>query len=358
LCRHGRKDKQDFNSKILALIFDMQLTYQPYQLLLKHPFTIAKFSRTSTPLMLVQISHEGQTGYGEASMVPYMGESHQSASEFLNKLDISRFVYPFDYEAIVHYLDSIAPGNPAIKAAIDIALHDLDGKLQNQPCWKLLGSDPAKMPVTSYTIGIDTKAVIIQKVKEAEGLKVIKVKLGRDSDKELIQTIRSHTDVPLYVDANQGWTDRKQSLDLIYWLKEQGVQLIEQPMLKTDIDGNAWLTEHSPIPIIGDEAVQRLADVQKAKGVYHGINIKLMKCAGMYEAQHMIKMAREMNLKILIGCMSETSCATLAAAALAPQCDWADLDGPLLTTNNPYQMPEMAAGKWILNNKPGLGLML
>jgi L-alanine-DL-glutamate epimerase-like enolase superfamily enzyme len=336
----------------------MQLTYQPFELLLKHPFTIAKFSRTSTPLMLVQVAHEGHTGYGEASMVPYMGESHQSASDFLNKVDAGQFKYPFDFAAIINYLDGIAPGNPAIKAAIDIALHDLDGKLKGQPCWKLLGSNPAKMPVTSGTIGIDTKEIIIQKVKEAEGLKVIKVKLGRDSDKELIQTIRSVTNVPLYVDANQGWKDRKQSLDLIYWLKEQGVQLIEQPMLKTDIDGNAWITQHSPIPIIGDEAVQRLADVEKAKGIYHGVNIKLMKSAGMHEAQQMINKARELDLKILIGCMSETSCATLAAAALAPQCDWADLDGPFLTTNNPYKMPGFSEGKWVLGDEAGLGIKI
>jgi L-alanine-DL-glutamate epimerase-like enolase superfamily enzyme len=336
----------------------MQLTYQPFELLLKHPFTIAKFSRTSTPLMLVQIAYEGYTGYGEASMVPYMGESHQSAESFLSKVNANQFKYPFDFASIINYLDSIAPGNPAVKAAIDIALHDLNGKLKGQPCWKLLGSDPAKMPVTSGTIGIDTKEIIIQKVKEAEGLKVIKVKLGRDSDKELIQTIRSVTNVPLYVDANQGWTDRKQSLDLIYWLAEQGVLLIEQPMLKTDIDGNAWITQHSPIPIIGDEAVQRLADVEKAKGVYHGINIKLMKSAGMYEAQQMISQARELDLKVLIGCMSETSCATLAAAALAPQCDWADLDGPFLTTNNPYQMPGFNNGKWVLNDEAGLGIKL
>ncbi|QHS55057.1 dipeptide epimerase [Mucilaginibacter sp. 14171R-50] len=336
----------------------MRLTYQPFELLLKHTFTIAKFSRTSTPLMLVQINHEGYTGYGEASMVPYMGESHQSAAAFLSKVDVSRFSYPFDFAAIINYLDGIAPGQPAVKAAIDIALHDLDGKLKGKPCWQLCGTDPAKMPVTSFTIGIDTEEVIIQKVKEAEGLKVIKVKLGRDSDKELIQTIRSATNVPLYVDANQGWTDRRRSIDMIYWLKEQGVQLIEQPMLKTDIDGNAWLTEHSPIPIIGDEAVQRLADVDAAKGVYHGINIKLMKSAGMYEAQQMINKARQLGLKILIGCMSETSCATLAAAALAPQCDWADLDGPLLTTNNPYKMPAFKDGKWVLSNEAGLGLQM
>ena len=334
----------------------MKLTYQPFELELKHPFTIAKFSRTSTPLMLLQLSHEGYTGYGEASMVPYMGESQQSAAEFLSKVDISQFKYPFDFGAIIHYLDSIAPGNPAIKAAVDIALHDLDGKIRQQPCWQLLGSNPVKMPVTSFTVGIDKPEILIEKLKEAKGCKVIKVKLGRDSDKELIQAIRSVTDAPLYVDANQGWTDLEESLDMTYWLHEHGVVLIEQPMSKTDPDRNAWLTERSPIPIIGDEAVQRLPDVEMAKGIYHGINVKLMKSAGMYEAHQMILKARKFGLKVMIGCMSETSCATLAAAALAPQCDWADLDGPLLTTNNPFKMPEFRDGKWVLGEEYGLGL--
>jgi L-alanine-DL-glutamate epimerase-like enolase superfamily enzyme len=347
-----------FVAIILALIFNMQLTYKPFELELKHPFTIAKFSRISTPLILLQIKYEGYIGYGEASMVPYMGESHPTALDFLKKVEVSQFQYPFNFETIIAYLDDVAPGNPAIKAAIDIALHDLEGKLKQQPCWQLLGSDPALMPATSFTIGIDTSEMVIKKVKEGANCKVIKVKLGRDSDKELIKTIRSVTDKPLYVDANQGWTDLQQSLDMCYWLHEQGVQLIEQPMLKTDIDSNAWLTERSPIPIIGDEAVQRLPDVEKAAGVYHGINIKLMKSAGMYEAHQMIKRAKQLGLKILIGCMSETSCATLAAAALAPQCDWADLDGPFLTSNNPFKMPDFEDGKYILNNTPGLGLTL
>lgn len=334
----------------------MRLTYLPFELHLKHPFTIAKFSRTSTPLMLLQIEYEGYMGHGEASMVPYMGESHDTAADFLHQVDVKQFKYPFDFTAIISYLDSLAPGNPAVKAAIDIALHDLDGKLKQQPCWQILGSNPALMPLTSFTIGIDEPDVIRQKVKEAEDFKVIKVKLGRDNDRELIQTIRQITDKPLYVDANQGWTDKEKTLDLIYWLHSQGVRLIEQPMAKTDIDGNAWLTENSPVPLIGDEAVQRLEDVQKADGVYHGINIKLMKSAGMYEAQQMIAKARELDLKILIGCMSETSCATLAAAALAPQCDWADLDGPFLTTNNPYQTPEFVDGKYVLSEGAGLGI--
>ena len=338
----------------------MKLTYHPLELDLKYPFTISGFSRTFTPVMLVDVTYNDHVGHGEASMVPYMGESYLTAAEFLSQVDVTQFSYPFNYDQITLYLDSLAPGQPAIKAAIDIALHDLDGKLQGKPCWEILGSDPLQMPVTSITIGIDTPDVILKKVYEAvdDGCKVIKVKLGRDSDKELINTIRSASNLPLYVDANQGWTDLQQSLDMTYWLQEQGVQLIEQPFLKTNIEANAWLTERSPIAIIGDEAVQRLADVDKAKGIYHGINIKLMKSAGMHEAQQMIKRAKELDLKILIGCMSETSCATLAAAALAPQCDWADLDGPFLTSNNPFELPEFSEGKWILNNDAGLGLRM
>jgi len=343
-------------AKTLDLNFNMELTYRPFELELKHPFTIAKFSRTSTPLMLLEIKHEGYIGYGEASMVPYMGESQQTATEFLKKVDVSQFKYPFDFGAIIHYLDSIEPGNPAIKAAVDIALHDLEGKIKQQPCWQILGSDPAKMPLTSYTVGIDTPEILIEKLKDAGDCRIIKVKLGRGSDKQLINTIRSVTNASLFVDANQGWTDLQQSLDMTYWLHEQGVLLIEQPMLKTDLDSNAWLTERSPIPIIGDEAVQRLPDVSRAKGVYHGINVKLMKSAGMHEAYQMILKAKELGLKVLMGCMSETSCATLAAAALAPQCDWADLDGPLLTSNNPFKMPEFRDGKWVLSGKSGLGL--
>ncbi len=346
-----------FVENILALNFNMELTYQPFELQLKHTFTIAKFSRTSTPVMLLQIKHEGFIGYGEASMVPYMGETWATAADFLKKVDANQFAYPFDFDGIGEYLDSTAPGNTAIKAGIDIALHDLDGKLKGLPCWQMLGSDLSKMPVTSFTIGIDTPEIMRQKVSEASNdFKVIKVKLGRDNDKEIIQTIRSVTNAPLYVDANQGWTDLEKSLDLVYWLQEQNVLLIEQPMLKIDYDSNAWLSERSPLPIIADEAVQRLPDVAKAKGVYHGINIKLMKCTGMHEAKKMIAKARELGLQIMIGCMTETSCAALAGAALAPQCDFADLDGPFLTSNNPFKLPGFVDGKWVLGDEAGLGL--
>lgn len=334
----------------------MQASYIPYQLELKHPFAIAKFSRTSTPIMLLKLRYENLEGYGEASMVPYMGESIETATAFLKQVDWNRFIYPFNFEEIIAYLDSIDKGNPAIKAAIDIALNDLNGKILGKPCYEIYGADPLKMPVTSYTIGIDSLDVIREKVAEAKDFKVLKVKLGRDNDKELISTIRSISNVPLYVDANQGWTDRKQAIDMIYWLHDQGVSLIEQPMDKNNLEGNAWLTGRSPIPILADEAVQRLADMDALRGAYHGINIKLMKSTGMYEAHQMIKKARSFGMKILIGCMSETSCATQAGIALAPLCDWADLDGPWLTKNNPFKAPQIIAGKYQLKHLSGLGL--
>lgn len=334
----------------------MKISCKEFELELKHAFSIAKFTRTSTPLLLLKVDYEGKTGYGEASMVPYMGESYETAHAFLKKVDWNRFQFPFDFAAINEYLDSLDNGNPAIKAAIDIALNDLNGQLQNKPCYEIFGAEPSKMPVTSFTVGIDTPEVLRQKLEDAEDFKVIKVKLGRDNDKEIIETIRSVTSVPLYVDANQGWNDRIKAIDLIYWLHNQGVVLIEQPMDKHDLEGNAWLTERSPIPLLADEAMQRLSDMESLKGAYHGINIKLMKSTGMYEGHQTILKARKLGMKVLIGCMSETSIATLAGAHLAPLCDWADLDGPFLTVNNPFDQPTFVDGKYILNDLPGLGL--
>jgi len=334
----------------------LKLSFVPYNLQLKHTFTIANSSRTSTPDVLTCIEFDGLRGYGEASMPPYLGESIVTCTKFLSSLDLSQFKDPFQMDDILGYVDSVMEGNCAAKAAVDIALHDLVGKIMGQPWYKIWGFDPADSPNTSFTIGIDTPEVVIQKVKEAAPYNILKVKLGMSTDKQMIETIRSVTDKPLCVDVNQGWTDKNKALEMIHWLKEKGVVFVEQPMPKTAIDDMAWLTANSPLPTIADEAFQRLPDLMKVKDVYSGINIKLMKCTGMREAHKMLTLARSLGMKVMIGCMTETSCAVSAAAQLSPKADWADLDGNLLISNDPYSGVEVIKGKITLIDQPGIGI--
>ncbi|MCX6543276.1 MAG: dipeptide epimerase [Acidobacteria bacterium] len=335
----------------------MVLRFRPYTLQLKHVFTVAVNSRTTTPVVLTEIEYDGIIGYGEASMPPYLGESHETATAFLAKVDLSPFSNPFDLETILTAIDAIAPGNPAAKASIDIALHDVVGKLMKQPWYNIWGYDPARAPVTSFTIGIDTPEVVKAKTKEAAEFKVLKIKLGRDTDKVMVEAIRSVSDKPMSGDANQGWTDRQQALDMIFWLKERGFLYVEQPLPKERVDDMAWITERSPLPVIGDEGVQRLADVHKAQGVYSGINIKLMKSTGMREAQKMLLLARTLGMKVMLGCMTETSCGISAASHLSPMVDWADLDGALLISNDLFDGTKVIDGKVTLTSRPGIGVV-
>jgi len=335
---------------------EMKLSFKAYDLQLKHTFTVAGFSRNTTPVVLTEIEYNGLVGYGEASMPPYLGESQESVINFLKKVDVSQFNDPFRVDDILDYVDSIDEENRAAKASVDIALHDLIGKIVNQPLYKLWGLNPENTPLTCFTIGIDKPDVVRLKTIEASHFKVLKVKLGRGNDKEMINTIRSVTDVPLYVDVNQGWEDKHMALDMIYWLNERGIELIEQPMPKTQIDDMAWLTENSPLPTIADEAFQRLSDVAAFKDVYSGINIKLMKSTGLREAHKMITVARALDMKVMIGCMTETSCAVSAAAQLSPLVDWADLDGALLTSNDVFEGMKVIDGKVTLNDLPGIGI--
>ncbi len=334
----------------------LKFSFVPYDLKLRHTFTLATSSRKNTPAMLTCLEIDGIKGYGEASMPPYLGESVESATKFFSALDLSQFNDPFQMEKILAYVDQLMPGNCAAKAAVDIALHDLTGKIMGQPWHRIWGFDPALTPNTSFTIGIDTPEVVREKTKEASPYKILKVKLGFEGDKQMIETIRSMTDVPLCVDVNQGWTDKYKALEMIVWLKEKGVVFVEQPMPKTMIDEMAWLTEQSPLPTVGDESVQRLSDVEKAKGVYSAINIKLMKCTGMREAHQMALLAKSLGMKVMIGCMTETSCAVSAAAQLSPITDWADLDGNLLISNDPYEGVKVIDGKITLNRLPGIGI--
>ena len=349
-------EKKHVSNKKSPFGTPLNLRFRPYDLQLKHVFTIANNSLTTTPIMLTEIEYDGIIGYGEASMPPYLGESHQTASEFLSKVDLSSFRDPFELEDIIEYVDKLASGNHAAKASVDIALHDLVGKILQKPWHKLWGLNPDKTPNTSFTIGMDTPEVVKLKVGEADIYKILKVKLGRENDKQMIRTIRSVTNKPICVDVNQGWKDRQMALEMIQWLATQGVVFVEQPMSKLAIDDMAWLTEHSPLPIIADEAVQTVSDLMAVNKVYSGINIKLMKCGGMRNAHKMAELAKVLGMKVMIGCMTETSCAVSAAAQLSPMADWADLDGNLLISNDLYDGVTVIDGKITLSDLPGIGV--
>ena len=333
----------------------LNLSYKPNELRLRHAFNLARNSRTTTPDVLVELEYDGIIGYGEASMPPYLGESIESVCKFLSMLDLQQFSDPFRIEEILSYVDGVMPDNRAAKASVDIALHDLLGKIMGQPWYKIWGLSPEKTPNTSFTIGIDKPDVVRQKVEEAAPYKVLKVKMGLDNDKELVEIIRSMTDRPLCVDANQGWTDKEKALEMCYWLKERGCMFVEQPFDKKMIDETAWLRERSPLPIIADEFLQRLPDVMRAYQVYDGINIKLMKSTGMHEAYKMAVLAKSLGMKLMIGCMTETSCAISAAAQLAPMAQWVDLDGNLLIANDSFDGVKVIDGKITLFDKPGHG---
>lgn len=335
----------------------MHLTFEPYELKLKHVFTVSSFSRSTTPDVQVRIDYDGYTGYGEASMPPYLGQTVESVCSFLKKVDLEQFPDPFCIDDILNYIDSLSVGDSAAKAAVDIALHDLVGKIIGAPWHRMLGLNPDKTPNTTYTIGIDTDEMVKLKTREVAGqFKILKVKLGTPRDREMIRAIREVSDLPIAVDVNQGWKNKKKALDEIFWLKEQGIVMVEQPMPKEMPEANAWLTERSPLPTFADEAIQRLKDIPAIKGAYTGINIKLMKCTGMREAWKMMNYARAEGMKVMIGCMTETSCAIAAAAQLSPAVDFADLDGNLLIANDIFRGTTIVDGKITLNQRPGIGI--
>lgn len=335
----------------------MHLSFEPYELKLKHVFTVSSFSRSTTPDVQVRIDYDGYTGYGEASMPPYLGQTVESVCSFLKKVDLEQFPDPFCIDDILTYIDSLSDGDSAAKAAVDIALHDLVGKIIGAPWHRMLGLNPEKTPNTTYTIGIDTDEMVKLKTREVAGqFKILKVKLGTPRDREMIRAIREVSDLPIAVDVNQGWKNKKKALDEIFWLKEQGIVMVEQPMPKEMPDANAWLTERSPLPTFADEAIQRLKDIPAVKGAYTGINIKLMKCTGMREAWKMMNYARAEGMKVMIGCMTETSCAIAAAAQLSPTVDFADLDGNLLIANDIFRGTTVVDGKITLNQLPGIGI--
>lgn len=348
----------DTSTKPVTRSGRLNLSFAPYELKLRHAFNLAKNQRTTTPGVQVQLEYDGIVGYGEASMPPYLGESVDSVCKFLGSLDLSQFSDPFRIEDIHAYMDSVAPNDRAAKASVDIALYDLLGKIMGQPWYKIWGLNPDNAPNTSYTISYQSDPAEMQKeIDETKDFKIIKVKMGVGHDKEIVEELRKHSDVPICVDANQGWDDKYHALDMCKWLADQGCVFVEQPMPKEMFEETAWVRERSPLPLIADEFLQRLPDVRRASEAYDGINIKLMKSTGLHEAHKMATLARALGMKVMLGCMTETSCAVTAAAQLSPMVDWADLDGNLLIANDIFDGIQIVDGKVTIPDRPGIGVV-
>ena len=334
----------------------MKLTFYPYTLHLKQRFTISSNSRLTTPAIMVEIEHDGVTAYGEASLPPYLKEDQQSVISFLGKVDLGKYSDALQTDSILKDIDLIEEGNNAAKAAVDIALHDLVGKLLNIPLYQFLNITIRDDLSSSYTIGITAEENLRKRIEEASEYKILKVKLGTEDDKKIIRTIGALTDKPIYVDVNQGWNDKNFALDMIDFLKEQNVILVEQPFSKFNFKDTAWLSERSSLPIIADEAVQGLKDLEKIKGIYSGVNVKLMKAGGIKKVYQMILKAKNLNLNVMIGCMTETSCAITAASHLSPLADWIDLDGAELISNDLFIGMKILDGIVMIPESPGLGV--
>lgn len=338
----------------------MNLEYKSYSLEFKHPFGVSSNTRTHTPSVIIRLEYEGIYGYGEACIPKYLGETVEDTLAFFEKakLLLDKVRLSDGKEDVFEKIDRLSASNNAAKAAINISLNDLSGKLNNKPFYELMGAGKSSPAFTSATIGIDYPEMIAVKIEEAKDFAILKIKAGTQDDKALIELIRRYTDKPLYVDVNQGWTNKEYVLEMLHWLNEKNVLLVEQPMPVNMIDEMAWVTERSPLATIADESVKRLKDLGKIKGVFNGVNIKLMKCAGLDEAMEMITYCKNNKLQIMLGCMAESSCATSAMAQLMQFADFVDLDAPNLIKNDPFRGISYRKGKVVLNDLPGIGAEL
>ncbi|QRN95375.1 dipeptide epimerase [Archangium violaceum] len=334
----------------------LPLTVRTIELPLRHAWTISRGTSTSKRNVLVELREGDLVGRGEAAPNVRYGESAETVTEALQKLapvlegaDLRHF------RVLSERIEEALPGNHAAKAALDIALYDLAGKRLGAPLYRMLGLDAARMPLTSFSIGIDDPETLVRKVREAEPYPVLKVKLGAQSVRETFGAVRAATPKTVRVDANEAWAP-EEALKHIEWLAGQGVELVEQPLPAADTEGAKWLRQRSPLPLVADEAVMMAVDVPKLAEGYHGINVKLQKCGGIREALRLIETARSCGLKVMLGCMVETSVGIAAAAHLGPLVDWLDLDGNLLISADPFRGHPVEQGYIRLGDGPGLGV--
>ena len=319
---------------------------------LRHTFRTARGPSDVRENLLVEVEHQGETGLGEAAPIRRYGEDRASAaaavSAMAGRLDDPRAFSVAAREAAVL-------GQLSAEAAVDMALHDLAGRRLGVPLFELLGLDRRRAPETSFTIGMDTPEVVARKVKEAAAYPILKVKMGSADDREMLTAVRDSTDRPIRVDANEGWTP-EEALERLRWLAGMGVEFVEQPLPAGREEEMRALRRNSPLPFYADESVHRARDIPKLAGAFDGINIKLMKCGGLAEALRMIAVARAHGMKVMLGCMIESSIAITAAAHIAPLVDTADLDGNLLLDEDPFSGATVVDGRIVPPDAPGLGV--
>jgi L-alanine-DL-glutamate epimerase-like enolase superfamily enzyme len=341
----------------------MHLEWHRFTLKLHHPFNVS-YARTASgaaherEVIFVRLEHEGTSGWGEASPSKRFGESPETVEKFLSTFAASALPVPFYKNRFMHELAHHATGNSAAKCAVDLAWHDWWGRRHGFPMATYLSWNELPAAGTnrsSFTIGIDDLDTIAAKVREAEQYPVLKVKLGTDQDRAIIETVRTITDRPIRVDANEGWGTKEHALGLIEWLASRNVELIEQPLPAADTSSMPWLKERSPLPLIADESFADAGDSSRCAEGFHGVNVKLLKTGGLTGAVRAIDTAREQGLKVMIGCFIESSLAVTAAAHLAPYADWADLDGAALCANDPWRGVTIVNGEIAMPGGLGLG---
>ncbi len=347
-----------------TLTKNISFTFEPLDLATAHPFGISYGTSTATRNVLVKVSFEGVTGLGEAAPASYHSEKRETVMAVLTLLkEREAEVFgndPFAIEEITNRMDKVVAGNYAAKSAIEMALHDLTGKLANQPTYKMMGLSGTNYPMTDFTIAIDELSVIEKKTKEAvaAGYKMLKVKLGTSYDHQIIEIIRKVApELPLRVDANGGWSV-KEAIKKSEFLASHNVEFIEQPLPKNShVDDFRFVKERSPLPIFADETACRAFDVARLAGAVDGVVIKLAKCGGLLEARRAIAVARAHGMKVMFGMMIESSIGVTAAAQLQSLCDYLDLDGALLLKNDPYDGATYDDGYLRLPDRPGLGVI-
>lgn len=335
----------------------MKIKYRSYNLRFKHPFTISRGTKTHQPTLIVELEHFGIKGYGEAPAISYYNIPVEKMIEDLEakKAFIEKFSFT-DPERFWHYCHHLFPKNSFLVCALDIAGWDLFGKMKRKKLYELWGLDISKNPMTDFTIGIDAVDVMVDKMKETPW-PIYKIKLGTEHDVEIITELRKHTSSVIRIDANAAWK-ADEALEKINAFKHLGVELIEQPLAKDDWEGMKFLFKRSPLPLFADESCVAETDVQKCHNHFHGINIKLTKCSGITPARRMITKARELDMKIMVGSMNESSVGTSAVAHLLPLLDHVDMDGPLLLAEDVGEGIKFNNGKIIYAEGNGTGVIV